>query len=96
MLGRGMQCLNREIGSIAETRGLAEYAPDRIRNLGTAGAMAGGVQRVVGGGVKRMTEMTGQNVGSLVPRYEWTRLLGAATGSRRELGIKVAAENERV
>lgn len=62
------------MGGTAATRDLAEYAPDRIRNLGTAGAMAGGVQRVVGGGVKRMTETTGQNVGWVVPRYEGTRL----------------------
>lgn len=94
--GRGMQCWRKKTSCTAAAQGLAEYAPDRIRNLGTAGAMAGGEQRAVGGGVQRMTEMTGQNVGSLVPRYEWTRLLGAATGSIRELGIKRAAENERV
>jgi len=28
---------------VAERHGAADYAPDKIRNLGTAGAMAGAV-----------------------------------------------------
>lgn len=76
---------SKEMACIAEAQGSEEYAPDKIRNLGTAGAMAGGVQCVVGG-VKRMTETTGQNDGSLGPRYEWTRL--RVGGDRHQAGIR--------
>jgi hypothetical protein len=42
--------------------GAGEYAPDKIRSLGTAGAMAGGVRCVGGGGERRAVETTGQKM----------------------------------
>ena len=55
--------------------GAAEYAPDRIRNLGTAGAMLRAVQCAVGGGEKGPAEVTSQKVG------DWCR----ATSERTRL-----------
>lgn len=66
------------------------HAPDKIRNLGTAGAIAGVVQCVVRGGEKRPVEMTSQKVG------DWCRATSGrdwpATGGWGELSIKIETE----
>jgi hypothetical protein len=61
VLLRSVECQARETQpACGERRG--EYAPDKIRSLGTAGAMASGVRCVGGGGEKRAVETTGQKM----------------------------------
>jgi hypothetical protein len=89
-----VECWIKKTACIAEQSERADDAPDKIRNLGTAGAMSGAVQCSVGGGEKRSAWMTSQKVG------DWCRATSgrdcpATTSSSRELSIKIVTENER-
>jgi hypothetical protein len=80
--------------SLHAASGAGEYAPDKIRSLGTAGAMASGVRCVGGGGEKRSGRDDGPKDGVWGRALQRTRL-PATSSTRRNYRLEEGSGNER-